>query len=170
MFVWARPRLGARHPSHYRRVRLAVWPLWQPIFFASRGPSLRRQCLAPKGTPFTLRCSRYFPLWRVVFSPMGHGILCGAAFIEEVCFQSDRSGEPVTLGAKQPKTSSWPPETLGRRFYRQKWGGGIAAQPDRNRVLTVLGHRRPKYLTGVVVPGDGFEPPTRGFSVRCSTN
>jgi hypothetical protein len=37
MFRRATPRRSARHPWHYRAVRLAVWPLWQPIFLSSRG-------------------------------------------------------------------------------------------------------------------------------------
>ncbi len=57
-----------------------------------------------------------------------------------------------------------------RRARRKKGQGAGAGRPCAERLETPGQLVLPQSSSEVVVPRDGVEPPTRGFSVRCSTN
>ncbi len=71
-----------------------------------------------------------------------------------------KSGTPVMLLRKSPENAGQSFEAFSR--LDAVWR--LAPHRVRDRP------RSPDKADEAMVPGGGFEPPTRGFSIRCSTN
>ncbi len=74
-------------------------------------------------------------------------------------------------GKRILKTHPNVPNDNGRRRFGEKWktiGQGLFAEGGSRRGAGTL-NRQLEFIREVVA-GGGIEPPTRGFSVRCSTN